>query len=41
MFPSFELFGRTIGTYSLVTIIGIILACLMVFLLTRKKNIFF
>ena len=38
MFPSFNFLGRTIGTYSLVTIIGIVLAAVLVFLLLKKSG---
>lgn len=41
MFPSFEIFGRTIGMYSLTTIVGIICAGFLVYFLARKKGIIF
>lgn len=38
MFPSFELFGRTVGTYGLCTVAGLLLMLLCVWLLARRRG---
>lgn len=41
MFQSFEIFGREIGMYGLVTVVGIFIACFLIYMLNRKKGISF